>query len=380
MLDAGMHELIVEKREAWPGGGIQPRLDALCFTRRPLAPADAEVAVLLAGKRPCSSARDCDDGDACTLDACEAAGSTCTHAARTCDDRNPCTVDTCDENGGCSAIAEADGAPCDDGLACTEADVCKAATCAGADACPGAQACNKTTGACGPPPIAVDQHSAEIACSSRSDRLAASIVLEDAASKVLVVLAACATNDNPGACNLSAPYAAEFAGARLRFAGQATSASAPVVTSGIYYLLADELDEACRGSYPCVGSVELELRSGASTIDALSMGAVLLRNALQDGPQAVAGSAAAQCGESVRTVVPAGGTRAIALAVGAARVPAFGALERPMREELAGACGPIASQITSRALRGSQPTDLDAALPAPAACSHAAAVFATLPD
>jgi MYXO-CTERM domain-containing protein len=47
---------------------------------------------------------DCDDADACTVDACEADGS-CSHAARDCDDGNACTTDTCESDGTCASVA-----------------------------------------------------------------------------------------------------------------------------------------------------------------------------------------------------------------------------------------------------------------------------------
>jgi len=41
----------------------------------------------------------CDDGDACTADSCSA--GVCSHAAISCDDGNACTTDTCDSGSGC---------------------------------------------------------------------------------------------------------------------------------------------------------------------------------------------------------------------------------------------------------------------------------------
>jgi alpha-tubulin suppressor-like RCC1 family protein len=65
----------------------------------------------------------CDDGDACTSDAC-AAGA-CTHAARSCDDGNTCTADSCDHALGCSSVILS-GFSCEDGSLCTIDDVCDA--------------------------------------------------------------------------------------------------------------------------------------------------------------------------------------------------------------------------------------------------------------
>jgi len=72
----------------------------------------------------------CDDGNACTSDACGADGQ-CTHAPVNCDDGNVCTTDSCDPAaGGCVSVAN-DGAACDDGNACTGGDVCAATVCRG---------------------------------------------------------------------------------------------------------------------------------------------------------------------------------------------------------------------------------------------------------
>ena len=53
----------------------------------------------------CSSNADCDDGDACTTDTCNADGS-CGHAAVSCDDGDSCTLDSCDLQGGCQHAAQ----------------------------------------------------------------------------------------------------------------------------------------------------------------------------------------------------------------------------------------------------------------------------------
>lgn len=42
----------------------------------------------------------CDDGDACTIDACDASEQ-CVHAAADCNDGNTCTADSCDPGSGC---------------------------------------------------------------------------------------------------------------------------------------------------------------------------------------------------------------------------------------------------------------------------------------
>jgi hypothetical protein len=51
----------------------------------------------------CTSDAECDDGDACTQDACNPDGS-CSHAEVSCDDGNGCTLDRCDPASGCSHV------------------------------------------------------------------------------------------------------------------------------------------------------------------------------------------------------------------------------------------------------------------------------------
>jgi len=63
----------------------------------------------------------CDDGDACTIDACDEETVTCLqdHPPVDCNDSNLCTVDTCDSGSGCQSAPIA----CNDGNACT-VDTC----------------------------------------------------------------------------------------------------------------------------------------------------------------------------------------------------------------------------------------------------------------
>src|SRR5262245_44297140 len=109
----------------------------------------------------------CDDGDACTVDSCDASSGTCVHAPRVCDDQNSCTSDSCDPatgcaftplpaetvgddgnactrgdscdaGGHCAGTPEPSGAACDDGNACTLSDACDGAgRCAGVPMAPG---------------------------------------------------------------------------------------------------------------------------------------------------------------------------------------------------------------------------------------------------
>lgn len=78
-----------------------------------------------------AAAVNCDDGDACTTDSCDAATG-CKHAAGalSCDDGNVCTTDSCDVKQGC-AHAPAPAGGCEDGSACTTADACAGGKCVG---------------------------------------------------------------------------------------------------------------------------------------------------------------------------------------------------------------------------------------------------------
>ena len=71
----------------------------------------------------------CDDGDACTVgETCT--GATCGGGAPVdCDDHNACTADACDAASGCqNALVEG---TCDDGFACTIEDACLVGQCVG---------------------------------------------------------------------------------------------------------------------------------------------------------------------------------------------------------------------------------------------------------
>jgi len=69
----------------------------------------------------------CDDGDACTtVDVC--AGGTCVGSTPpNCDDGNTCTDDDCDPGSGCTHTNNT--APCSDGSACTVGDTCSGGSC-----------------------------------------------------------------------------------------------------------------------------------------------------------------------------------------------------------------------------------------------------------
>src|SRR5262249_14703357 len=78
----------------------------------------------------------CDDRDACTTnDACS--GQLCVGGAPpNCDDGNACTSDRCDANTGCANTAVLDGTSCDDGNPDTVNDSCHGGMCAGSTRTP----------------------------------------------------------------------------------------------------------------------------------------------------------------------------------------------------------------------------------------------------
>jgi hypothetical protein len=90
----------------------------------------------------------------------EAAGECC--SAGTCDDGNPCTVDACNGDGTCSHTAAANGASCSGTNQCEQAYTCQAGACIGSDpvvcsardACHLAGTCDPASGACSNPTAA----------------------------------------------------------------------------------------------------------------------------------------------------------------------------------------------------------------------------------
>jgi hypothetical protein len=130
----------------------------------------------------------CDDGNPCSSDACDPDSGTCSHVAVpadvtctdssvctsgdhcadgscvgqpvACDDGNACSADACEPVQGC-VHAAASGSLCDDGNPCSLADTCAAGVCqaGAAKACPAQApcqiaACNTVTGACAVVPAA----------------------------------------------------------------------------------------------------------------------------------------------------------------------------------------------------------------------------------
>ncbi len=71
----------------------------------------------------------CDDENACTLDEACQGGLCLASEAVECNDGNPCTLDACDPIAGECTVAHNDLAPCNDGDLCTAGDACLGGVC-----------------------------------------------------------------------------------------------------------------------------------------------------------------------------------------------------------------------------------------------------------
>lgn len=100
----------------------------------------------------CTSAGECDDANACTLDICNYDGTCDNSQPVDCADGNVCTMDACDPDTGCvnPPVPDANQVACNDGDSCSDADVCLGGACTGTpipgcctnDAdCPASDAC-----------------------------------------------------------------------------------------------------------------------------------------------------------------------------------------------------------------------------------------------
>jgi hypothetical protein len=123
----------------------------------PAADSPCSVAVCLAdgtcGFAPANDGTACNDANACTTaDSCQAGA--CVGTLKNCDDGNACTIDACKTNVGC--VTSFEFAPCEDGDGCTMNDqcisgVCKAGApmvCTSSDPCQQAGSCEPATGVC----------------------------------------------------------------------------------------------------------------------------------------------------------------------------------------------------------------------------------------
>ncbi len=91
----------------------------------------------------------CDDGIACTIDACDATlGCIHTPDNSTCQDGNPCTVDVCDVRLGCQKVPRV--GTCDDGNPCTTGESCQGTSCVGGAATPCEDGSTCTANPCDP--------------------------------------------------------------------------------------------------------------------------------------------------------------------------------------------------------------------------------------
>ena len=92
----------------------------------------------------------CSDGNACTIDACDASEHCIyTHPPVNCDDSKLCTTDSCDPATGCANVAKT----CLDNNLCT-VDACDPVTgsCVAPPVfCPAGQSCNPANGNCAGP-------------------------------------------------------------------------------------------------------------------------------------------------------------------------------------------------------------------------------------
>ncbi len=121
------------------GCGVEIDPDAACDDEDPCTLGDACSAEGLCGGTPL----DCDDGVACTSDACNPASEDCVNIPSgdcscfkledpICVDGDPCTLDLCDLETFTCALGPLLGASCDDGDPCTDLDICLAGgLCAG---------------------------------------------------------------------------------------------------------------------------------------------------------------------------------------------------------------------------------------------------------
>jgi len=101
----------------------------------------------------------CSDGNACNGEETCQGGICRSGIAPNCDDGNTCTIDSCDAVTGCRRPSAPDGSACTDGNACTQTDACEAGACVGSnpitctaqDQCHDPGVCNTETGLCSNP-------------------------------------------------------------------------------------------------------------------------------------------------------------------------------------------------------------------------------------
>jgi hypothetical protein len=122
--------------------------------------------VPFANSPSCSSApKSCDDGNACTVDACNTATGACTNTAGACNDNSVCTADSCDPlTGNCTytpTVVCNDGVPCTDDFCHPTLGTCYTAPklCTDGDNCT-TETCTTSTGQCVSTPIVCNDNDA----------------------------------------------------------------------------------------------------------------------------------------------------------------------------------------------------------------------------
>jgi hypothetical protein len=115
--------------EACKNGGCSGGVAKVCDDGNPCTVDACDPTTGACGTSPAGvNGKACDDGDACTIDDVCDSGKCKGGKQKPCDDGNPCTLDAC-AAGTCGSVP-GDGA-CDDGNACTQGDKCAAGKCAG---------------------------------------------------------------------------------------------------------------------------------------------------------------------------------------------------------------------------------------------------------
>ncbi len=117
----------------WPGRQSSGQYEWYAIARDSVSATDSPRWVF-EGAGVCGIDEDCEDGDPCTVDACDSTVCSrseldgCCQSAGSCDDGNPCTDDACTDQictHGWNAV------PCVDGDPCTDNDLCSSGTCSG---------------------------------------------------------------------------------------------------------------------------------------------------------------------------------------------------------------------------------------------------------
>jgi hypothetical protein len=139
-------------------GGVCTGRERACNDRNPCTDDACDSLTGACVNTPVTDGTACSDRNPCT-EADQCAGGACAGTPRGCDDGNPCTIDACDEaSGSCLGTPGPDDRACDDGDRCTRDDRCAAGRCAGTPIaceatapCRGPGTCDPRTGGCTSP-------------------------------------------------------------------------------------------------------------------------------------------------------------------------------------------------------------------------------------